>query len=275
MTKIALLQMTSGIDPQVNADTICNAARSAARNSASMLFTPEMAGLLDKDRNRASTNIAPEGESLLVRQVAQVADEAGIWIALGLPVVNAKDGWSNRTVVFDTTGKIAARYDKIHMFDMALSGGESWQESRAYDPGEKAVSLPNTPVGRLGLTICYDIRFPALFEELGRQRCDVIATPAAFTVPTGRAHWHLLQRARAVESSAFIIAAAQVGEHQDGRRTYGHSLVVDPWGEVLLDMGGDAPGLGYCDIELKRIKEVRSQLPSLANRRHIPQSPTP
>ncbi|MEM1053682.1 MAG: nitrilase-related carbon-nitrogen hydrolase, partial [Pseudomonadota bacterium] len=127
-----------------------------------------------------------------------------------------------------------------------------------------------TPLGRLGLTICYDMRFPALFEALGQRACDVIAVPAAFTKPTGAAHWHILLRARAIEASAFVIAAAQVGEHEDGRETYGHSLVVDPWGEVLLDLGGDEPGLGFCEIDLGRIAEVRAQIPSLANRREMP-----
>ena len=155
------------------------------------------------------------------------------------------------------------------MFDVDLDSGESWRESNAYKAGGGAVSVPDTPLGRLGLTICYDIRFPALFDALGRERCDVIAIPAAFTVPTGKAHWHVLQRARAIEASAFVVAAAQVGEHADGRRTYGHSLVVDPWGEVLLDMGGDAAGLAFCDIDLARIAEVRAQVPSLANRRQI------
>ncbi|WP_340587638.1 carbon-nitrogen hydrolase family protein [Erythrobacter alti] len=272
MPKIALLQMTSGVDPDANAAAICDAARGAASVGAKMLFTPEMAGLLDRKRERANEHIVPEDESSLVTEVGEGAAKAGIWISLGLPVVNDQGGWSNRTILFDNTGKVAARYDKIHMFDMALDGGESWQESSAYDPGESAVSCSDTPLGRLGLTICYDIRFPALFEELGRQNCNAIATPAAFTVPTGRAHWHLLQRARAVESSAFVIAAAQVGEHEDGRRTFGHSLVVDPWGDVLLDMGGDEAGLGFCDIDLDRIAEVRSQLPSLANRRDIPRS---
>ncbi len=129
-----------------------------------------------------------------------------------------------------------------------------------------------TPIGKLGLAVCYDIRFPALFEEFGRRKCDAIAIPAAFTVPTGDAHWHLLQRARAIESSAYVISAAQVGEHEDGRRTYGHSLVVGPWGDVLLDMGGEAPGLGIVEIDLEKTAEVRRQLPSLANKRNIPTS---
>src|SRR6185369_1572743 len=142
----------------------------------------------------------------------------------------------------------------------------------AYAPGEALGVVEDTPVGRLGLAICYDIRFPALFEELGRRRCDAIAIPAAFTVPTGKAHWHLLQRARAVEASAWVIAAAQAGRHEDGRETFGHSLVVDPWGDVVLDMGSE-PGLGFAEIDAARTAEVRAQLPSLANRREIPKSP--
>ncbi|MEO7550645.1 MAG: nitrilase-related carbon-nitrogen hydrolase, partial [Croceibacterium sp.] len=175
--------------------------------------------------------------------------------------------WANRSLLIDASGAIVARYDKIHMFDVALSTGESWRESAAYAPGT-AVVTADTPVGRLGLTVCYDIRFPALFEALGRERCDVIAIPAAFTVPTGVAHWHLLQRARAVEASAYVVAAAQVGEHADGRRTYGHSLVVDPWGEVVLDLGEDV-GLGFAELNAARIALVRQQLPSLANRRAL------
>ena len=156
------------------------------------------------------------------------------------------------------------------MFDVDLASGESWRESNAYAPGEAVVTAA-TPLGTLGLTVCYDIRFPALFEELGRRLCDAIAIPAAFTVPTGKAHWHLLQRARAVEASAWVIAAAQTGHHADGRETYGHSLVVDPWGEVVLDMGIE-PGLGFATIDPARTAQVRAQLPSLANRREIPRS---
>ncbi|MGB3166402.1 MAG: carbon-nitrogen hydrolase family protein [Alteraurantiacibacter sp.] len=270
--KIALLQMQSGVDPAGNSTVICDAAAEAAGRGARMLFTPEMAVLLDQDRKRAAGNIVPEEESVVVRDIAQAAGESGIWIALGLPVARPDGRWANRMLVFDDSGAVAARYDKIHMFDMELDGGESWHESKAYEPGDAAVSVAGTPLGRLGLTICYDLRFPALFEELGLQRCDAIATPAAFTVPTGKKHWHLLQRARAVEASAFVIATAQVGEHEDGRRTYGHSLVVDPWGEVLLDMGDDGPGIGYCEIDLARISDIRRQMPSLANRREIPNS---
>ena len=269
MTRIAVFQMTSGIDPEANADAICAAANRAQDEGASMLFTPEMAVLLDRDRARAAGKIVPEEESTAVARVADAARTTGLWISLGLPVALTDGRWGNRTVLIGPSGQVEARYDKIHMFDVDLATGESWRESNAYVPGDKVVVAEDTPIGRLGLTTCYDIRFPALFEELGRRHCDAIAIPAAFTVPTGKAHWHLMQRARAVEASAFVIAAAQVGQHEDGRQTYGHSLVVDPWGEVLLDMGDQGPGVGFADINLARIAEVRAQVPSLANRRQI------
>ena len=239
-----------------------------------MLFTPEMAGLLDKNRKRAAEHVVPEGQNAVLPIVREAAARNGIWLALGsLPVARDDGRWANRSFVIDASGAIVARYDKIHMFDVELDTGESWRESNQYAPGTQVVVVPDTPVGRLGLAVCYDIRFPALFEALGRQSCDTIAIPAAFTVPTGAAHWHLLQRARAVEASAYVVAAAQVGEHEDGRTTYGHSLVVDPWGEIVLDLGGGTAGLGYAEFDPARIAAVRKQLPSLANRREILTSP--
>ncbi len=274
MTRIAVLQMTSGIDPDANAAVLADAVGQAARGGASMLFTPEMSGLLDRDRTRAAPHIVLEGANPVLAAVHSAAAAHGMWVALGSLAVQRDDGrWANRSFVVDGSGALVARYDKIHMFDVALASGESWRESAAYAPGE-AVVTADTPLGRLGLTVCYDIRFPALFEALGRQSCDVIAIPAAFTVPTGKAHWHVLQRARAIEASAYVVSAAQAGEHADGRRTYGHSLVVDPWGEVLLDMGGDSAGLGFAEIDPQRIAEIRAQLPSLANRRPILTSTT-
>ena len=280
MTRVALLQMTSGIDPARNAGTIAAAVAEAARGGAAMLFTPEMSGLIDRDRARAAAHIVAEDADPVLAAVREAAAKAGIWVALGSLAVRregADDGagrYANRSFVIDPSGEIRGRYDKIHMFDVDLATGESWRESNAYAPGEGLGVVEDTPVGRLGLAICYDIRFPALFEELGRRRCDAIAIPAAFTVPTGKAHWHLLQRARAVEASAFVIAAAQVGRHEDGRETYGHSLAIDPWGEVLLDMGGaddgGAAGVGFVELDPARIADVRKQLPSLANRRAIP-----
>jgi len=275
MTRIALLQMTSGIDPARNADTIAHAAERAAGEGAAMLFTPEMSGLIDRDRKRAAQSIVTESEDRVLAATREAAAKAGLWVALGSLALRrdgagADDGrFANRALVIGPDGEIRARYDKIHMFDVDLATGESWRESNAYAPGDALGVVEDTPVGRLGLAICYDVRFPALFEALGRRQCDAIAIPAAFTVPTGKAHWHLMQRARAVEASAFVISAAQVGRHEDRRETYGHSLVIDPWGDVLLDMGGETVGLGFADISSARIAEVRAQLPSLANRRDL------
>jgi len=270
MTRVAVLQMTSGIDPEVNAATLADAVAQAAGEGAAMLFTPEMSGLLDRDRKRAAISIVTEDETVPLQRSREAAAKAGIWVALGSLAVRTRDGhWANRAFVINPSGDVVTRYDKMHMFDVDLATGESWRESNAYAAGDEVVTVECTPAGRLGLTICYDLRFPALFEELGNRHCDVIAIPAAFTVPTGKAHWHVLQRARAIEASAFVVAAAQVGEHADGRRTYGHSLVIDPWGEVLLDMGGDEAGLGFAEIDLARIADVRAQVPSLANRRVI------
>ena len=271
--RIAVLQMTSGIDPAANAATIADAVHKAADGGASVLFTPEMSGLLDRDRARAASHIVPPEDNPVLRAARNAAAAAGITVALGSLAVAREDGrWANRSFVIGSDGSIMATYDKIHMFDVTLESGESWRESAAYVPGEEVVAVDIPELGRLGLAVCYDIRFPALFEELGRRSCDVIAIPAAFTKPTGAAHWHLLQRARAIEASAYVVSAAQVGLHADGRETYGHSIVIDPWGEVVLDMGGEQAGLGFAEIDHARIAAVRRQLPSLANRREIPRS---
>lgn len=271
MTRVALLQMCSGIDPDANARSIVDALAEAKAGGAAMMFTPEMSNIIDRDRKRASGRIVAEQDDRLLGECRDAAARLGLWLALGSIAVLREDGrFANRALVIDPAGDIAGRYDKLHMFDVDLATGESWRESNAYAPGEALGIVDGTPVGRLGLAICYDIRFPALFEALGRHKCDAIAIPAAFTVPTGRDHWHVLQRARAIEASAFVISAAQVGRHEDGRETYGHSVVFDPWGASLLDMGGDAPGLGFAEIDRARISEVRAQLPSLANRREIP-----
>ncbi|MFC0203912.1 carbon-nitrogen hydrolase family protein [Novosphingobium soli] len=273
MPRAALLQMTSGIDPEANAATIVSAMAEARAGGAAMLFTPEMSGLLDRKRDRAGAAIRSEAQDVVLAAVREAARREGLWVHLGSLAIAREDGkWANRAFVIDAEGAVRARYDKLHMFDVDLASGESWRESNAYTAGD-AVATVETPLGRLGLAICYDVRFPGLFEALGQARCDVIAIPAAFTVPTGKAHWHLLQRARAVEASAYVLSAAQVGVHADGRETYGHSLAVDPWGEVLLDMGGaddgGRAGVSFVDIEPARIAEVRAQLPSLANRRII------
>ena len=262
--------MTSGIDPEVNCSAIIAAMADAREGGADMLFAPEMALLLDRDRQRAAQTMGEAGYAGLVDRLCAAAKEHAIWATFGLPVRLENGKLANRSLLIAPSGEIAGQYDKLHMFDVDLDSGESWRESNAYQPGEALSVTDDTPAGRLGLTICYDIRFPALFDALGRAACDMIAIPAAFTVPTGTAHWHTLVRARAIEASAFVVAAAQVGEHADGRTTYGHSLVVDPWGEVLLDMGGEAAGLGFAEIDADRIAKARAQVPSLANRRAIP-----
>jgi predicted amidohydrolase len=276
MPKIALFQMCSGIDPEANLFAIKDAAQEAAAAGAQVLFTPEMSILLDRNRERARSWIEGSGPGEVTERLFNYADEFGIDIALGSQAVTGTGGkWANRSMYFSRHGEGAVdpvTYDKIHMFDVQLSTGEAWRESAAYEPGREVVTVEDTPVGRLGLTVCYDLRFPALFGALSDRRCETIAVPAAFTKPTGEAHWHVMLRARAIEAQAFVIAAAQVGSHADGRETYGHSLVVDPWGEVLLDMGGEAPGLAFCDIDLRRVAEVRAQIPALANRREIPTS---
>jgi predicted amidohydrolase len=272
MGRAALFQMTSGVDPEANAAAIVAAIREAGADGAAMLFTPEMSGLLDRNRERAAGHIVREAEDRVLAAARDAAAREGLWVHIGSLAVRRDEGgdgrYANRAFVIGPDGEIRARYDKMHMFDVDLATGESWRESNAYAPGNDVVTV-ETPLGRLGLAICYDVRFPALFEALGRAKCDVIATPAAFTVPTGKAHWHLMQRARAVEASAFVLSAAQVGRHEDGRETYGHSLAIDPWGDILLDMGGERAGLGFVDLDPARITEVRAQLPSLANRREI------
>lgn len=266
--RIALLQMNAGIDPQANAATLEAAVVEAAAGGAAMLFTPEMSGLLDKDRARAAAHIRDEADDQVLARVRAAAKAYGIWVALGsLAVRGSGERLANRSFVIGAAGEIAARYDKMHMFDVNVGAGNSWRESAAYAPGEGAVVV-ETPLGSLGLTICYDLRFPGLHAALSDAGATVIASPAAFTVPTGQAHWHVLMRARAIENAAFVVAAAQAGTHEDGRQTYGHSLVVDPWGRVLLDMG-DAPGVGFCDLDLTAVDEARAKVPVIAHRRPI------
>jgi len=270
MTKIALFQSQTGIDPEANAAALVKAIGQAAAAGAEMIFTPEMSGLLDRDTQRARTNLRTEEEDQVLAACKAAAKRDKIWLHIGSLAVLLEDGKvANRGFVIDREGQVRARYDKIHLFDVDLPTGESWRESATYSAGKDVAIVNGTPVGKIGLTICYDLRFPALFARIAEGDADLIAVPAAFTVPTGRAHWHVLLRARAIEAGLFVVAAAQVGRHEDGRHTFGHSLVVDPWGEVLLDMG-DQPGVGFADVDLTRISDVRSRIPALNHRRPIP-----
>ncbi len=269
MTSIALLQMTGGIDVDCNAEILTHAVAEAGTAGAAMLFTPELSGIVDQHAGRDSAKYQTEGDDQVLYRIRKAARDAGLWVHLGSLTVRRDDGrLANRGFVIDDEGQVRARYDKLHLFDVDLPTGETWRESATYAAGETA-NLVATPVGLLGLAICYDLRFPDLFRTLSDAGADILSVPAAFTRPTGGSHWHVMLRARAIEAGAWVVAAAQGGRHEDGRETYGHSLVVDPWGDVVLDMG-DAPGLGFANIDPMRTKDVRARVPALHHRRPIP-----
>ena len=269
--KVALAQMTSGIDSAANAASLVDAVAAASQAGAAMLFTPEMSGLLDRNRARAATHIATQADDPVLAAVCAAARAHKIWVALGSLALRGEgaDGrLVNRSLLIDDQGEVRATYDKLHLFDVDLASGESWRESSAYQPGDSAV-VAKTPIGMLGLSVCYDLRFTALYTALSDAGATVLAVPAAFTVPTGKAHWHVLLRARAIENAAWVIAAAQTGAHDDGRTTFGHSLVINPWGEIVLDMG-ETPGIGFANIALEQVDDARARIPVLDHRRPIP-----
>jgi len=269
--RVGLLQTTSGIDPRANARAVGEGLARLAADGARLAFTPEMSGLLDRDRARILSNASEEADDPTLAAAREAAARHGLWIHLGsCPIKPAPgaDRLLNRGFLIDGTGEIRARYDKVHLFDVDLPTGERYRESATYVPGEAAVAAP-TPWGLLGLTICYDLRFARLYDALSGAGSAMIAVPAAFTRPTGEAHWHTLLRARAIEAGAFVIAAAQTGRHEDGRDTFGHSLVVDPWGRVLLDMG-EAAGHAVCDLDLGLVADTRARIPAIAHRRDVP-----
>jgi predicted amidohydrolase len=247
---------------------LVRAIEEARSGGAEMLFTPEMRRPSDRDRERRRLTSHAEEDMVLAAE-----RDAAARLGSGFTSQHGDQArrWTPRqpSVRDDPEGAIRANYDKLHLFDVDLPTGESWRESASYAPGETAVVVEGTPVGTLGLTICYDIRFPALFAALAEAGAETIAVPAAFTVPTGQAHWQTLLRARAIEAGLFVVAAAQAGAHEDGRETYGHSLVAGPWGELLIEMDG-APGLAFAEVDLARIAEVRSRVPALHHRRAIP-----
>jgi predicted amidohydrolase len=267
--RIALYQACTGIEPARNARDLVAAVEAAAAGGAAMLFTPEMSGLLDRDRARAEAHLRFQAEDPVLAAVRDAAAAAGLWVHLGSLALRREDGrLANRGFLIDGDGAIRASYDKLHLFDVDLPTGESWRESSIYAAGERAV-VADTPAGRLGLSVCYDLRFPDLYRALTDAGAQILAVPAAFTVPTGEAHWHILLRARAIEAGVFVVAAAQSGRHDDGRETYGHSLVVDPWGQVLLDMG-EGRGVGFAEIDVGRVADVAARVPARQHRRAIP-----
>ena len=268
--RLGLLQTTTGVEPATNADSLVAGLNLIADAGAKFAFTPEMSGLLDRDRVRAFANACTEAADPVLAAVRATAAARRMWVHLGSLALKStanSERLVNRGFLIDAMGAIRARYDKIHLFDVDLPTGEHYRESATYAPGDSAV-VSDTPWGRLGLSICYDLRFPGLYAALSEAGATILSIPAAFTRPTGAAHWHTLMRARAIEAGAFVIAAAQSGRHEDGRETYGHSLVIDPWGEVLLDMA-DGPGHAVLDIDLAAVAETRSRIPALAHRRKI------
>ena len=270
MLRVGVLQMNSGIDPAVNARAVSDGIATLAGDGAAIVFTPEMSGLLDRDRRRVITSATTEDSDPTLAAARDAAARHGVWVHLGSCAVKPApdaDRLLNRGFLIDASGAIRARYDKVHLFDVDLPGGERYRESATYISGDTAVAA-DTPWGRIGLTICYDLRFPRLYEALSGAGASLIAVPAAFTRPTGEAHWHILLRSRAIEAGAFVIAAAQAGPHEDGRETFGHSLVVDPWGRVLLDMG-DTAGHAICDIDLAQVADTRARIPAIAHRRDV------
>lgn len=267
--KAGLIQTCTGLDPERNASDLAAAASQLARQGAQTIFTPEMCGLLDRDSARLRSAARTEADDPTLQALRAVARTHGVSIVIGsLAIADGGDRLANRSFVIGDDGGIIARYDKMHLFDVELPNGERYRESAGFAPGNR-VQLADLPWGRMGLTICYDLRFPALHQTLATAGAQLIAQPAAFTVPTGEAHWHVLLRARAIETGCFIVAAAQTGHHQDGRRTYGHSLVVDPWGKVLLDMGSD-PGTAVVELALPQVAEARARIPNLMHARPLP-----
>ena len=274
MTRIAIFQSRTGVDPVANAEALVEAIDQAAHGGAEMLFTPEMSGLLDRDAERARQNVTSADEDRVLAACREAAKRNRIWMHLGSLAVTAEDGkFANRGFVIDSGGEIRASYDKIHLFDVDLPTGESWRESNVYRGGSEAIVIDGTPVGKLGLTICYDLRFPALFHSLTDAGAQIVSVPAAFTVPTGKAHWEILLRARAIEAGVFVVAAAQCGRHEDGRETYGHSLIVDPWGTILLDMD-ERVGVAFGEIDVGKVDEVRSRIPAIRHRRRVAEAVT-
>ncbi|WP_287940151.1 carbon-nitrogen hydrolase family protein [Sphingopyxis sp.] len=269
----AIVQMTSGIDPDANLRVIDRALAAAAAEGAAMAFFPEMSLLLDRDRQRSAAHIQREADSPWPAALADMARRHHIWLHGGSMPLLADDSERrvNRSHVIDDKGEIRARYDKIHMFDVTLPTGENWTESAAYAGGD-AIVLVDTPLGRLGLSICYDLRFPELYRALVDGGAELIAIPAAFTVPTGEAHWHPLLRVRAIETACHVLAAAQAGTHADGRATFGHSLAVDPWGTVLMDVslqkddGAAGYDIGFVAIDAQARNRARAAIPLARSR---------
>jgi predicted amidohydrolase len=266
--KAGLIQMRTGLDPRANLAAAVKTIEEARRAGADYVLTPEMTNIMELKRERLFASIAPEESDPCLAAFRALARRLAIYLHVGsLAIKVSPDKAVNRSFLIDRNGEIAARYDKIHMFDVDLANGESYRESRNYRAGDIAV-VADLPWGRLGLTVCYDLRFPALYRALAEAGASFLAVPSAFTQQTGEAHWHVLLRARAIENGSFVLAAAQGGRHENGRDTFGHSLIVDPWGRILAE-GGSEPGLVLAEIDPAQVAAARARIPSLQHGRRF------
>ncbi len=266
--RVGLIQMRSGRSPQANTDAAAKLIGEAKDLGAEYVLTPEMTNIMETGRERFFASIVPEEQDAALTTFRELARTLGIFVHVGsLAIKVSADKAANRSFLIDRHGEVVARYDKIHMFDVDLASGESYRESRNYRAGELAV-LADLPWGRLGLTICYDLRFPALYRALAEAGASFLSIPSAFTKQTGEAHWHVLLRARAIENGCFVFAAAQGGTHENGRETFGHSLAIDPWGRVLAE-GGVEPAVVLADVDLAAIAGARARIPSLQHGRRF------
>lgn len=265
--KAAAIQMRSGKDPQKNVVDFEALVREAAVQRAVYVQTPEMTGAVLRDQEARRASFTTQDRDLVVAAGARLSRELGIYLHIGSTAIVRADGkLANRALLFSPNGEAIATYDKIHMFDVDLDNGESWRESNAYEPGTQAV-VADLPFARLGFAICYDLRFPQLFRAEALAGADVLTVPAAFTRQTGQAHWHVLLRARAIENGAYVIAAAQGGLHEDGRETFGHSLIIDPWGRIIAEAAHDEPGVIVAEIDTAQSVSARGKIPNLKNAR--------
>lgn len=266
---LAAIQMCSGTDIERNAQAMERLVRAAAGRGAQYVQTPEMTGALQRDRAALRAALKAEEDDVIVATARRLADELGIYVHVGSTAIARPDGKiANRGFLFGPDGARLCRYDKIHMFDVDLDNGESWRESAAYTPGETA-PLVDLPFGRMGFAICYDVRFPELFKAQAQAGAEIMTLPAAFTRQTGEAHWSVLLRARAIENGMFVIAAAQGGVHEDGRETYGHSMIIDPWGRVLAEAGGAGEEIILAEIDRADVASARGKIPNLKNGRRF------
>lgn len=266
--RAACVQLRTGLDVDANIAAANALIRDAKAKGAHFAATPEMTSLFEAESDALFAKVREQDDDTALKAFRALAEELSLWLLIGsLPIKVAERQCANRSFLIDPKGAVRATYDKIHMFDVDLPGGEVYRESKNYRPGERAV-VANLPWGKLGMSVCYDLRFPHLYRTLAKAGASFLSIPAAFTYTTGQAHWHVLQRARAIETGCFVIAPAQGGKHENGRHTFGHSVIVDPWGNIVAE-AGDAPGVIVADIDPNKVAEARSRVPALTHDREF------